>query len=304
MIELNHVSFGYIKQPMLLIDVSLKINSGTLFVFGQEGAGKTSLLELICGMQNLYVGDVKVLGKNPQQATSNITYLPADVVAINSTIVELGKTKFSTIDLQDDFVKEFGNVKFKKLSNFNKTIFAFNRAKIKNAKVLLIDVNLTNFNDQEVQQYSKKLADLMADKNKILVIAVSFQDFKKLQICAQKSEICYIFATKMHKFSNFTQFCADSKYMGMAEYMKLNSFVATIELTQSGYFLNWQNKVVKLQDKYVEKIKCYFDDITTKTQVKIFTNLQVEKLTDNQFDMALQSGEILLYDTLTTERLN
>lgn len=312
MIELNRVSFGYIKQPMLLLDVNIKVNNGTLFVFGQKGAGKTSLLELICGMQNLYVGDIKVCGSKPQQATNNITYLPTDVVALNNKTVlqnlqyacDAINKDYSAIDVQDDFVKEFGNVKFKKLSDFNKVIFAFKRAKIKNAKVVLIDVNLNNFSDQEIQKYSQMLTELSMDKNKLLVISVSAEDFKKLQINAKKSEICYIFATKVYKFNNFAQFCNNAKFMGMAEYMQLNNCTATIEFTQSGYILNVQEKVIKIDDKYVEKIKCYFDDVTTKTQVEIFSNLAISELTDSQFNLALQNGDILLYDKLTTERLN
>ena len=188
MINLSHVSFGYIKQPMLLLDINLMVNKGNLFVFGQEGAGKTSLLELLCGMQTLYAGKIEVCGKIPQEVTNNITYLPADVVALKSKTVlqnmqyacDAINKDYNCINLTDEFIKQFGATKFKKLSPFNKAVFAIKRAEIKNAKVVLIDVNLAGFTNQEIVQYAQILNGILQDNNKVVIVAVSAQDYKKL----------------------------------------------------------------------------------------------------------------------------
>ena len=312
MINLEHVSFGYIKQPMLLIDVNLKINSGGLFLFGQEGAGKTSLLELLCGMQQLYVGKIEVCGKLPQEVTGNITYLPAEVVALkNKTVLQnlqyacdaINKDH-SAIDLTDEFINQFGNIKFKKLSNFNKAIFALKRAKIKDAKVMLIDVNLTGFSDQEITQYSQTLNELLKDNNKVVIVSICAQDYKKLELDTNNSQIAYLFATKMYQFKNLAEFKNSLNFMGMAEYLPFNKYDATVNVSQSGNYLNMLGKTIKLQDKYIQNIAEYFDDTTTSTRVKIFSNVDIENLSDKEFNDHLNNQIILMYDSLTTQKLN
>ena len=312
MINLEHVSFGYIKQPMLLIDVNLKVSGGGLFVFGQEGSGKTSLLELLCGMQQLYVGKIQVCGKLPQDSTTNITYLPSSVVALkNKTVLQNLKyacdainKDYSIIDLEDDFIKRLGNIKFKKLSKFNQAIFAIKRAKIKDAKVLLLDVDLTGFSEQEITEYSNILSTIIKNNNKVVILAINAQDYKKLSLENTNSKICYLFATKMHTFANIVEFKNNLNFMGMAEYLSLKQYHATISVSQSGNYLKVIGKTIKLQEKYIQKIANYFDESTTSTSVKVYTNLNIENISDQEFNNHLKSGDVLLYDTLSTERLN
>lgn len=312
MINLEHVSFGYIKQPMLFLDVSLKIDNGNVFVFGQEGSGKTSLLELLCGMQTLYVGKIQVFKKLPQDSTLNITYLPVDVVALKSKTVlqnlqyacDAINKDYSIIDLEDDFIKQFGNIKLKKLSNFNKAIFALKRAKIKDAKVLLIDINLTGFSDQEITQYSQMLNELLKDNNKVVIVAVCAEDYKKLELDMNNSQIAYLFATKMYQFKNLSDFKNSLNFMGMADYLPFNKYDATVNVSQSGNYLKVLDKTIKLEDKYIQNIAEYFDDTTTSTKVKIYTNLSLDSLSDKDFNNCLNEQSVLIYDSLTTQKLN
>jgi len=311
-IKLQHVSFGYIKQPLLLTDVNIDKSSGSLFVFGQTGAGKTSLLELMCGMQDLYVGKIEVCGKVPKEAINNITYLPEKVVAFENKSVlynlqyacdAIGKS-YDCIDLNDEFIKEFASIKFKKLSAYNRAIFAFKRAEIKDAKVLLIDVNLQDFSIEEISKYGKVLNDILIKNNKILVIAISAEDLKKLQICMQKSEICYLFATKVQKFNNFIDFENNVNLMGMAEYLALKKYPARLVLNQNGYFVKMHNCTFKIKEEYVKCVEKYFDETTSETDLFIFTNEDIENnIDDKKFNELINSGEVLVYDRLSTERL-
>ena len=310
MLKIGHMSFGYIKQPLLLIDTNVSVKNGVLFVFGQEGAGKTTLLELLCGIQSLYVGKISVCGKDPKEATSQITYLPTEVVALkNKTVLEnfqfaaeaCGK-EFSE-GIFDEWFKQNKDIKFKKLSPLNKQIFAYERAKIKDANVMLIDISLADFSQSEIENLAEILTNLSRNKNKLLVISINCEDFKKLQFCPKNSEICYIFATKSKQFASFDKFANDAGYMGMAQYLGLKEVPATIENNQNGFFLKVKEQTIKLNSKYLKKIEMYFDEITTKTAVCFFTNLSYESLTSEQFNAAIENNQILLYDSLTTERL-
>ena len=312
MLNLEHVSFGYIKQPMTLIDINLKKDAGTVFLFGQKGAGKTSLLELICGMQDLYVGKIEVLGKPVKEVTEYITYLPADVVALkNKTVIDnmkfacdaINKT-YDNINLNDEFIKQYGGVKFKKLSAYNRAVLALKRAEIKSAKLMLFDVNLSGFSSEEISNYSAQINELIACENdRIFIIACNAEDYKKLQINNEKSEIYYIFAAKMHKFVNFKDFSNSADLMGMAEYLDLKKHNAKLVSSQNGYNVLFEEKMIKINDKYVKCVESYFDENVTQTDLVMFTNVCVENISDKKFNELMESGEILLYDRLSTERL-
>lgn len=313
MITLKNVSFGYIKQPLLLIDVNATFNGEGVFLFGQKGAGKTSFLELLCGMQDLYVGTINVFDGLPKDKTKQITYLPSNVVALkNKTVIQnlqyacdaINK-KYDCINLQDEFIKEYGNIKIKKLSAYNKAIFALKRAQIKQAKLLLIDVNLDGFNSQEIEKYSLILNKIISDKNKVSIISINCDDYKKLQNVNKKCEICYIFASKMQKFINFDNFANNLNYMGMAEYLPLNKTSALVKNSVSGYVICLQNKTIKINDKFIKNIEMYFDEVTDTSNIVIYHKIDIDiaNLSDEQFNKLVDSGEILLFDSISTCRL-
>ena len=64
MVELKKVSFSFGTQQVLN-DVDLTIRPGEIYgLFGQNGAGKTSLLKLVCGSLFSKTGSINVFGKN------------------------------------------------------------------------------------------------------------------------------------------------------------------------------------------------------------------------------------------------
>lgn len=311
MIDIEHLCFGYIKQPLLLVDINHKQNAKNLLVFGQSGSGKTSFLELLCGMQDLYAGKIQVLGKTPKDAYMDITYLPSNAVVLkNKTVREnlifaceqVGKQLDE--NLFDQFFIDNMNTKMRKLSPFQQLWFCYQRAKIKDAKLMIIDVDLSKFSDEEVVEYKKILNDILADPNKNVVFAINDEDYKKLQICTKNSEICYLFATKSYFFENFNQFSKDVKFLGMAKYLDKNCIDASVEFSQNGYYLVLKNRKIKIQDKFVTEIVPYFDEVTTQTKVVVFADTDIEKLSDKEFNECIDSGEVLLFDSLTTSRLN
>ena len=61
MVRLDHVSFGYEKDSLILKDISLCINDASFFgICGRSGSGKTTLAKLICGLLKPSSGTVEV----------------------------------------------------------------------------------------------------------------------------------------------------------------------------------------------------------------------------------------------------
>lgn len=311
MINIEHLCFGYIKQPLLLVDISHKQRAKNLIVMGQSGSGKTSLLELLCGMQDLYAGKINVRGKNPKDAHEDITYLPSDAVVLKNKTVrenfvfacEQVNTSYDEC-LFDQFFRDNMNTKMRKLTPFQQLWFCFERAKIKNAKVIIIDVDTKDFSQEEVDKLTIIINNLLTDLNKNVVLAINYLDYKKMQICTKNSEICYLFATKAYFFNDLEQFSKNAKFSGMAQYLDKKRTDAVVEASQNGYYLIAGNKKIKIQDRFVKEIMPYFDEVTTQTKVTIFSNKNIDSLSDEHFNALLQSGDILLYDFLTTTRLN
>lgn len=312
MIQIKHLSFGYIKQPLLLVDASVDVKSENLIITGEIQSGKTTFLELCCGMQDLFVGSILLDQNSPKNCCKNITYLPCDVVALkNKTIKENFEYACLQVDKPFDkslfcqqFYDQFYNTKFKKLSKYNQAVFALERAKIKDAKFLFIDINLNEFEQNEIETYAQMLQSLLDDNNKQIVLACSGEDFKKLHLDSKNSKFCYIFATKVHVFENFDNYKSNLKFSGMAKYLLQELEETEVTLMQNGFILNWHNRQIKVEDKYMEKIQIYFDESTVSTKLYVFFDKNINEMSDQQFNEFLGERKILLFDKLTAEVLN
>lgn len=75
-VRLAHVSAGYDGAPAVET-ASLEIPAGALVaVFGPNGGGKTTLLKLMAGLLEPWVGQVEILGGQPAAAARRVAYVP------------------------------------------------------------------------------------------------------------------------------------------------------------------------------------------------------------------------------------
>ena len=75
-IEIQNLSFAYDKQT-ILENVNLNVEEKDfLAIIGPNGGGKSTLLKLILGINDLKTGSISVLGKKPTQSLTQIGYVP------------------------------------------------------------------------------------------------------------------------------------------------------------------------------------------------------------------------------------
>jgi zinc transport system ATP-binding protein len=75
-VECRDLSFRYGK-PVVLEDVSFTVPDGeSLCVIGPNGGGKSTLMKLLLGLLEPNAGEIKILGKSPVKARSDIGYVP------------------------------------------------------------------------------------------------------------------------------------------------------------------------------------------------------------------------------------
>jgi ABC-type multidrug transport system fused ATPase/permease subunit len=111
-IEVNSVSLTYPNQSNAAVkNVTLKIRSGeSVAIVGPSGAGKTSLIDLILGVQPPDSGMVLISGRNPEEAVAlwpgAIAYVPQEIRISNSTFRENVSLGFSQESDNDDLIWE------------------------------------------------------------------------------------------------------------------------------------------------------------------------------------------------------
>lgn len=75
-IRANHLDFQYEETPILK-DVSFVVRPGEfIHIIGPNGGGKTTLLKLIMGFYKPNKGRITVLGKTPEEASTQVAYVP------------------------------------------------------------------------------------------------------------------------------------------------------------------------------------------------------------------------------------
>lgn len=93
-VEVKNVKFGYTKDKAILRNVSLKLESGKkIAIVGRTGAGKTSLMNLIAGLYNPWVGSINISGIDPYKLSPDdrrklIGVVPQNVNIFEGTIKE------------------------------------------------------------------------------------------------------------------------------------------------------------------------------------------------------------------------
>lgn len=308
-LEIDKLVYGHIKGPVVVNSFSAKENSGLVFLFGEKGSGKTTLLELLCGINDLYYGKILIDGKKPKEATKEISYLPAEPVLIKNKTAQYNleyAAKAIGRNLTDykfdDWTTKFLKQKVDKLSTAQKQILCLKRAAIKDGKLLLLDLDLSKIKENEQNGYINELKSVIFAENKLVIVATSADDYKKLQIIDKNIEIWYQNAAKISKYSSFEEFEKNIEYANALDYVGLTKEKAIISQTPNGYILHVDNCTIKLDEKYLKNIVEYFE-VSDSTGVYVSAKTSLKNLSDAEFNKQIDAGNIMLFDEITTQRL-
>jgi len=75
-IDIKDLFYSYDNNPVLE-DINLKVDNGDFVAFiGPNGGGKTTLIKLILGFLKPTKGNIRIMGKMPEHAGSEIGYVP------------------------------------------------------------------------------------------------------------------------------------------------------------------------------------------------------------------------------------
>ncbi len=201
-VENLNITFGNIP---ILKNISLNIPVKTsIALVGESGAGKTTLANVICGLQIPHGGDVIVDGKSLYESNLNsyrskIGYITQESVIFNDTLFnnvtfwdkktpETIKKFYNVMEMVSltDFVNNLENKEDSTLGNNGILVSGGQKQRISIARELYKDIELlimdeaTSALDTETEKHIKDNIDLLHGKFTILIIAHRLSTIKNV----------------------------------------------------------------------------------------------------------------------------
>lgn len=189
----ENISFSYLENVPLIDKISLTIKKGqTVALVGHSGAGKTTILNLICRFFDPASGRITLDGTDIRKITmsslrSNLALVSQDVTLFNDTIKEniaYGTKETALPEIQKaakhaaahDFIMELPDgydtmigENGVKLSGGQRQRIAIARAMLKNAPILLLDEATSSLDTKSERAVQEALSNLMQNRTTIVV---------------------------------------------------------------------------------------------------------------------------------------
>jgi ATP-binding cassette subfamily B protein len=184
-LHISNLNFAYSGQGQLLNDISFTVGKGEIIsILGENGCGKSSLMQIIQKFYSNYSGEIKVNGKDLQHLSTNqwrnaLGIVPQNIKIFNGNILD-------NICLQDgeeeedkivSFCKEIGVDQYFSnlhhsyytlvgeeginLSGGEKQLLALTRALYRNPQILILD-EVTSAMDRNTENF---VLDLLKNLN-------------------------------------------------------------------------------------------------------------------------------------------
>lgn len=194
MIEINSIDFAYSKKQQLFRDLSLSMHKGHIYgLLGKNGAGKTSLLKILCGLRFPQKGSVEVLAyraefRNPEML-KEIYFLPEEVFTPLLKIKQLANVYASyypnfNLGQYNAYLEEFDitnkELYINKLSHGQKKKVLIAFALACNTKILLMDEPTNGLDIPSKSIFRKVMASAATEDRLVLISTHQVRDLHSL----------------------------------------------------------------------------------------------------------------------------
>lgn len=327
MLEIIDLSFGYIKQPICLKDIDLKLNKGELaLVLGGEESGKTSLLRLIAGLEEQYFGKILIDGKEGRElsiANRNISYLQKEPVFFErKSILKNLQYLFNVLEKEcpsEEQIKEVFdkfnfnvdlNIKVKRLELYQKKILSIIRSYLKNPAIILIDDLFFDESKEHIEYIKNAIYTLKSLKNDVIMIICSKKEYLFTNIY---SNIYYLSFGRLYKISSIEELKNNPIDISAMNYFKNNQLKINIVKIQDDYFLKLFEDEVVSKKKTIQKetarikLSSKFNESLDKEKFKpnynydvilcSYEDFDIKMLSDKEINDMIKSKKIFLFNT-------
>jgi len=193
MIHVRHLNFGYRKKLVLFSDLQLDLEAGHVYgLLGRNGAGKSSLLRILCGLLFPNSGDISVAGALPAKRQpgflQKLFFIPEEIYLPDVSIIRYEKTYAPFYPAYNPeqfryYLKEFNVEAEARLPDLSfgqkkKVLIAF--ALACNTHLLIMDEPTNGLDIPSKSKFKKMIASVATDDKLILVSTHQVQDLENL----------------------------------------------------------------------------------------------------------------------------
>lgn len=324
-IQIDHLSFGYLKRPLSVVDFSCKIKDGEIIsILGGEGSGKTSLLRVVSGLEKQFVGKICFDGIDSEKleiSQRKISFIASEPVLLKNKSIKKNLEYFSNVNLislDDELVQKTFKLfdfnfdlktKIKKLSSANQKVFTLIRSFFKNPNLVLIDDLFKNENDENIQILKNAILTYVGNK-KPQTSVICVENLENLFLNADQyfyfsfGKTAKIESIKFLKNNPIDLFCAKA----------FCNFSKSLRLFFDGnnYFLKDQETIkdkksfeiiikrqIKLSDEFKQTLSNQKLEDFQDMAVCLFSEIDFENLKDETINEMLKNNQLFIFDENT-----
>ena len=194
MIQLQNLEFSYSKKASLLSNLTLQLEAGRIHgLLGKNGEGKSTLLKLISGLVFPTLGQIEVMGFEPQkrqpEMLQEIFFLPEELPQLTLSVENYEKVyapfypNFSSAQF-NEYLKEFDvDLKSSMLNKLShgqkkKVMIAFGLAA--NTKLLLMDEPTNGLDIPSKGQFRRMVASAVNEDRCLIISTHQVRDLDSL----------------------------------------------------------------------------------------------------------------------------
>ena len=191
-------SKGFEQKTTILENISFNIQQGEFVILrGENGAGKSTILNLALGLLKPSNGEVKLMGRSPEDSKSKLkvgVVLQDTQVPLNAKVtdlVELWRSYYSN-SLSTEEILKLVNLKGKEyldasgLSGGQKQRLYFALALVNNPELLILDEPTRNLDDKGYEEFWQQIKLAYQAGITILMVTNNKSDWQELESLATR----------------------------------------------------------------------------------------------------------------------
>ncbi len=296
-----------------------------LLLLASKEMGKSTLLKVLSGFDETYLGSIKLNGKELKEIddkNKTFSLLLSDPVLFENKSIKfnldyltktinmdsLGEEKIIEL-LKKWHIDKTPNYKIKKLSLLEKRLFCLMRSCLKNPTILFLDDQLDKLEENDKNNMIEAYKTVF-EQNNAQICAFSesgYKNYKDFLTEINFKKVLYLCDGDLFVFDSIKDFETSYIRKNIFEFVEgFNNFEAIIYKTESAYYFCQEGvREIEINKRFYKNLDGLKLDAGDAEKVSVYFcgELKLEDLSDEEFDFKVKNGQIFIYSNLDGTKL-